>query len=141
MTHFAPFGVAPQLLLVLTVALAARHGAVWGMVAGFLWGLFLDVMSPRLFGANALVLTWIAYGTGSMRRQIDVAGLGPQTVVVFTTTWVYFLLLGALGLVFSKNLYWAGLPAFLLDPFYNAALAALVYALWAPSREHHRGSW
>ena len=138
MTHFSAFGLAPQLLLVLTVALAARYGALWGMSAGFFWGLFLDILGPRLFGANALALTWIAYGTGSVRRQIDVAGLGPQTVVVIAMTWAYFLVMGALGLVFSKTFYWVGWPAFLVDPFYNGLVTALVYAVWVPHREHRR---
>ncbi len=138
MTHFSIFGLAPQLLLVLTVALAARYGALWGMSAGFLWGLFLDLMSPRLFGANALAFTWIAWGTGSVRRQIDVAGLGPQAVVVVAMTWAYFLLLGVLGLIFSKSFFWVGLPAFCLDPFYNAVVTTVLFALWTPRWEHRR---
>jgi rod shape-determining protein MreD len=141
MTHFSIFGLAPQFLLVLTVAMASRHGAVWAMLYGFLWGLFLDVLSPRLFGANALALTLVAYGTGSVRRQIDVAGLAPQALVVFGVTWAYFLLLGVLGLVFTpghKSFDWVGWPAFLADPFLNILVTGLVYALWEPRREFHR---
>ncbi|MBI3551970.1 MAG: rod shape-determining protein MreD [Elusimicrobia bacterium] len=142
MTHFTLFGLAPQVLLVLTVALAARQGALAAMFCGFSWGLFLDIMSPRLFGANALALTLIAYGTGSVRRQIDMAGLAPQSLVVVSMTWAYFLLLGFLGLVFdpAKTFFWVGWPAFLIDPFYNCALTAAVFAAWLPPRwEHHRG--
>lgn len=134
-SHFALWGLSPQLLLVLTVAVAARQGPIRAMCLGFFWGLFLDVLQARLFGASAFALTLVGYGTGSVRRQIDVTGLAPQCVVVFFMTWAYFLLLGALGLVFMKEFLWIGWSQFLLDPFYNAVLAAAVSVAWGPGRE------
>ena len=133
--RFAFWGISPQLLLVLTVALAARLGPLWAMCLGFGWGLFLDVLSPRLFGANALVLTLLAYGTGSVRRQVDVSGLIPQCLVVFFMTWAYFLLLGLLGAAFIKRFLWAGWTPFLLDPFYNCLATIIVHALWSRRTE------
>jgi len=129
-SHFSLFGLAPQLLLVLTVGVAAREGPIPAMCLGFGWGLFLDVLSPRLFGANAFALTLVGYGTGSVRRQIDVTGLAPQCVVVLFMSWAYFLLLSLLGLVFARDFLWGGWPQFILDPFYNALLAALLFVLW-----------
>ena len=129
-SHFYLWGLSPQLLLVLTIALAARRGPIAAMGLGFLWGLFLDVLSARLFGANAFALTLVGYGTGSARRQIDVSGFAPQCVVVLIMTWGYFLLLGVLGFVFSKDFLWVGWPPFLLDPFYNVLVAAFLYAAW-----------
>ena len=67
-THFSLAGLAPQLLLILTVVVAARQGPVRAMCLGFGWGLFLDVLNPALFGANALALTLAGYGTGALRR-------------------------------------------------------------------------
>lgn len=124
---FALAGLAPQILLVLTVAIAARHGPIPAMCLGFAWGLFLDAMSAHLFGANALALAWVGYGTGSVRRQIDVTGLVPQCVVVFGMSWAYFLLTGLLGLVFMKTFLWVGWAAFLIDPLYNCLVTAGVF--------------
>lgn len=134
-THFALAGLAPQVLLVLTVVVAARQGPIRAMFLGFGWGLFLDVMSAHLFGANALALTLVGYGTGSVRRQIDVAGLGSQCIVVFFMTLAYFLLLGLLGLVFMRSFYWVGWPQFVFDPFYNCAVTVVLAALWQPRLE------
>lgn len=131
-SHGAIAGVAPQLLLVLTVAIAARFGALRAMFMGFLWGLFLDVMSARLVGANALALTLTAYGTGSMRRQVDLLGVGPLCLMVFSSTLVYFLTLGLLGLVFLKTFLWVGWASFIVDPFYNCLVALLLIVFWEP---------
>ena len=128
-SHFLVLGIAPQLLLVLTVALSARLGPVTGMCYGFAWGLFLDVMRAQLFGANALALTLVAYGTGSARRQIDMTGPGPQSVIVFFMTWAYFILTGLLGLIFMKTFLWVGWEVFLLNPFYNCLLVPVLYGL------------
>ncbi len=128
--HGAIAGAAPQLLLVLTVTIAARYGALRAMVLGFFWGLFLDVLSARLIGANALALTLIAYGTGSMRRQIDLLGLAPQCLMVFGITLGYFLFLGLVGLVFLKAFTWVGWIPFVVDPIYNCLVTLVVFVLW-----------
>jgi rod shape-determining protein MreD len=121
------WGLTPQLLLVLTVAMASRVGPNPGMCYGFLWGLFLDVLRPELFGGNAFALMLVGYGTGALRRQIDVLDLVSQNVIVFLMTWGYFLLYGLLGVVFppSKGFLWVGWPAFLFDPLYNCLIMPL----------------
>lgn len=137
-THFTVAGVAPQLLLVLTVVISARLGPVKGMFLGFGWGLFLDVLSAHLFGANALALTLAAYGAGMARRQLDVMGLAPQCMIVFFMTWGYFLTLGALGALFLKSFLWVGWPSFVVDPFYNCLVAVVAYPFWGSWLEPYR---
>lgn len=138
-TRFSVAGLAPQILLVLTVAVAARQGAMRAMTLGFFWGIFLDTLSPHLFGGNALLLTLVGYGTGSVRRQIDVAGLGPQCAVIFFMTLGYFVLLGVLGLIFMRHYLWVGWTNFLVLPFLNCLVAALLFAVWQPAYEQPRG--
>ena len=133
--RFAFWGISPQLLLVLTVALAARQGPLWGMGLGFGWGLFLDLLSPRLFGANALAFTLMAYGTGSVRRQVDVSGRVAQGLVAFFMTMAYFLFLGLLGAVFAKRFLWVGWAPFVLDPFYNCLVTVVAYEFWCRRAE------
>ncbi|MBI4376199.1 MAG: rod shape-determining protein MreD [Elusimicrobia bacterium] len=129
-THFTFSGIAPQLLLVLTLAIAARYGPIRAMCMGFGWGLFLDTMSAHLFGANALALTLAGYSTGSIRRWVDVAGLPSQCLLVFAMTWIYFLFLGVLGALFMKQFLWVGWLPFLADPLYNCLAAAAVSVSW-----------
>lgn len=118
-SSLAVWSLTPQVLLVLTMALAARVGPTEAMCYGFLWGLFLDILRPDLFGGNALVLVLAGYGTGVLRRQIDVTDPVSHCVVVCAMTCGCFLLYGLLGLVFAEGFLWPGWPAFLFDPLYN----------------------
>ena len=42
-SHFSYWGAAPQFLFALTILIAARRGPIAGMLAGFAWGIYLDV--------------------------------------------------------------------------------------------------
>lgn len=129
-THFAYWGAAPQFLLVLTVIIAARRGPVLGMLAGFGWGIYLDVARAELFGASALILTLAAYFVGLVRRQIDLRAAGPLAVMTFFFTWGGFVVLGLLGLAFTRSFEWSGWIAVLATPFLNVVTVTVAALLW-----------
>lgn len=133
-THFAYWGAAPQFLLVLTILIAARRGTVLGMLAGFGWGLYLDVARAELFGASALTLTLAAYFVGITRRQIDLGAVGPLAATTYLFTWAAFFGLGLLGLAFTKSFEWSGWIAVLVTPFLNAAAVTVAALLWDGGR-------
>jgi rod shape-determining protein MreD len=126
-THFPIAGLAPQVLLVLTVAVSTRAGAVAGQCYGFAWGLFLDILSAHVFGAHALGLTVIAYFTGGIRRQMDVGSAAPQLVLVALLTPIYFLYYGTAGWIFEHEFLWSGWLAFVVIPFYNCIVAPFAF--------------
>lgn len=129
-THFAYWGAAPQFLLVLTVIIAARRGPVLGMLAGFGWGIYLDVARAELFGASALILTLAAYFVGLVRRQIDLRAAGPLAVMTFFFTWGGFVVLGLIGLAFTRSFEWSGWIAVLATPFLNVVTVTVAALLW-----------
>ena len=128
-TYFTLWGLAPHLLLILTVAIAANGGPVPGQCYGFAWGLFLDAAGVHLFGANALVLTFAAYLVGMARRQMDVSSPLPQSMVVAAITLAHVLALAGLGLLFEGRTFWAGWASALFLPLVNAAAAPLLFPL------------
>ncbi|MDE1975819.1 MAG: rod shape-determining protein MreD [Elusimicrobia bacterium] len=132
-SHFAPYGLAPQLLLVLTVSEASRRGAPSAMALGFFWGLFLDSMGVRLFGANALALVLLAYAAGLVRHQMDSGEAAPQAVISIVASWGYFLFLGLVSWIFTQRFSWIGWTGFVVLPFYNGLLAAAL-AILRPRR-------
>ncbi|MFH1723403.1 MAG: rod shape-determining protein MreD [Elusimicrobiota bacterium] len=127
-TYFPLFGLAPQVLLILTIAVASSSGPVAGQCFGFAWGLFLDVLSAHVFGANALGLTLVGYFIGMLRRQMDVASAPSQIVFVMVLTPAYLLFLGFAGLVFERTFLWVGWKAFLADPLYNSLVCPFGFA-------------
>lgn len=134
-THFAYWGAAPQFLLVLTILLAARRGPILGMLAGFGWGLYLDVARAELFGASALTLTLAAYFVGVARRQIDLRAAGPLAAMTFLFTWAGFILLGLLGLTFTKSFEWSGWIAVTATPLLNVVAVTVAGLLWDAREE------
>ncbi|MBI5881616.1 MAG: rod shape-determining protein MreD [Elusimicrobia bacterium] len=129
-TYLSFWGVAPQLLLVLTFVVAARRGPVPAMSFGFAWGLVLDVYALHLMGAASLALTLSGYLAGNIRRQVDVSSLAPQSVILAAGTWGFFLFTGLLGLIFTKSFTWPGWGMFLLAPVLNCVLAPLLFWVW-----------
>ena len=129
-THLGYWGAAPQLLLALTVLIAARVGPVMAMLAGFGWGLYLDVARAELFGASALTLTLAGYCAGLARRQIDLRAPGPLAATVFLLTLLGFLFQGCLGLAFTKSFDWSGWIAMTFTPVLNAVAVIAASILW-----------
>lgn len=129
-THLSYWGAAPQFLLVLTILIAARRGPIPGMLAGFGWGLYLDVARAELFGASALALTLVAYFVGVARRQVDLRAAGPLAATTFLFTWAGFVWLGLLGLAFTKSFEWSNWVAILATPLLNAAAVTVAALLW-----------
>ncbi|MBI4425627.1 MAG: rod shape-determining protein MreD [Elusimicrobia bacterium] len=128
-TYFTFWGLAPQLLLILTVAIAATSGPVAGQCYGFAWGLVLDVAGVRLFGANALALTVSAYAVGNARRQMDVSSPLSQAMVVAAVSLCHLLSLAALGLLFEHQAFWSGWSTALVTPVVNCVAAPLLFPL------------
>jgi len=128
-THLSVFGLSPDLLLILTAAVAARSGATAGQGYGFLAGLFLDIASGHIFGAHALLLTITGYLIGRLRRQMDVTSGPSGAVIVAVLTPIYGLLYGLLGLLFEREFLSPGWTGFLIDPFYNLIVAPFVFEI------------
>jgi rod shape-determining protein MreD len=129
-THFAYWGAAPQFLLVLTLLLAARRGPVVAMLAGFGWGLFLDVSRAELFGASAFLLTGAGYVAGMVRKQIDLRAAGPLAACTFLVTLGVLFAHGVLGLVFTKSFENFAWQVWLFTPLMNGLLAGAGAGLW-----------
>ena len=126
-TYLSFWGLAPQVLLVLTVALASREGPVLAISFAFAWGLCNDVARIHLFGVEALLLTCVAYGVGLVRHQIDLSSLLPQVVLLAAISYVYFPASAAVGLVFEGHAFWAGWREFFLTPIFNCIVAPGVF--------------
>ena len=93
-----PGGAAPDLVLLVVVALAVNTGPLTGMLAGFAGGLALDVAPPggHLAGQYALVFCLAGYACGRIRSAITEAG-GEQTTVTALTVMAIGVAIGEVG--------------------------------------------
>lgn len=95
------FGGAPDLVLVLLVAVALMKGSTFGAVAGFWAGFLLDVALIETLGVTSLLLTllgfWIGrYGetTGRGRAHAPLLSVGVATVLYALGGLVLHFMLG-----------------------------------------------
>ncbi len=127
-SYFAVWGLVPHVLLVLTICVSVKSGSVVGQCYGFAWGLFLDVASAHVFGANALAFTLTGYMIGTLRKQMDVESLAPCLLFVLIWTPMYFVFYATAGWVFERVFLWAEWKKFFIEPFYNCLVAPFCLA-------------
>lgn len=129
-------GAAPELLLVVVVALALAAGPRTGALAGFGGGLLADLLSDHRLGRLALVLTVVGYlaGTAGGERSLRTA-LRPFVVVGASAVGAVLLFAGTGVLVgdprvtadaVSRALVGPVAYAWVVTPFVVPLVAALV---------------
>lgn len=81
-----PGGTAPDLVLLVTAAVALRAGPMTGMLAGFCGGLAVDIAPPaaHLAGEYALVFCLVGYACGRARNAVTYA-TGEQPLLTSLT--------------------------------------------------------
>lgn len=88
-------GITPDLLLVLCVWISIREGRFAGIIAGFLIGLTLDIVSFDLVGINAFTKTIAGFISGSFyqegKEQLILHGL-KFLLIVFISSFVHNLI-------------------------------------------------
>ncbi|MGE5508472.1 MAG: rod shape-determining protein MreD [Chitinophagales bacterium] len=127
------FGVAPNLILLLTSAVALYRGSEAGFAVGVVGGFILDAWRGQALGLFALASGLTGYLLGLMERRLFKDNLFVPLAAGFTGTLIFqavFLVVGSfLGLRFAL---WPALTRVALpEALYNALLAPLVFRLTA----------
>jgi len=141
-THLRIDGVAPDLGLVATLAVAYENGPDSGAVFGFVAGLAIDLFLTTPLGLSALSFAITGYAVGVL-----------QSGMVRTTPWLAPILggLGGLfgGLVFltagavvgeAGFLSFASLKTVLIAALYDAVVAPVVFPLVRRAAHRENGA-
>lgn len=94
---FSIKSITPDLILILVIAVAFRHGKIAGVVCGFLAGLFYDLFGTGLVGVSSLANSIAAFIAGAwsgehLQRRFGII-LGQLSVIVLAHDLVYFSIL------------------------------------------------
>lgn len=122
-------GAKPELLLLLTVALAMGEGPEVGLMAGFFMGMATDLVSDPPRGVTALVFALVGYAVGRIRSQFQAPGAMTPMWVVVVATFAGSLALAGMGFLFGQE-YAAPLRILrraALVSAYNALLTPFIY--------------
>lgn len=123
---FSPFGLRPDLLVVIAVYWALAAGPTMGTVSGFLIGLVADAELGRGLGPQAAVFSLAGFLVGRAGRELMRESLLPQAVLLFLTA----LVSGIVGTTMTSGggaLLGIGLLRILGQALYTALAGPLIY--------------
>jgi rod shape-determining protein MreD len=124
-------GVRPELLYLVTIAIALLEGPNEGATVGFVSGLSQDFLMNQPKGLTALTLTLLGYAVGMFRQFIVSPSPLVPTIVVGVGTAVgiafYEVVSVLLGNFHDEAAY--GVKVALLTATYNAVLTPILYPL------------
>jgi rod shape-determining protein MreD len=124
-------GIRPELLYLVTIAIALLEGPNEGATVGFVSGLSQDFLMNQPKGLTALTLTLLGYAVGMFRQFIVspsplvptiVVGVGTAAGIAF-----YEVVSVLLGNFHEEAAY--GVKVALLTATYNAVLTPILYPL------------
>ncbi len=122
-----PFGVAPDLVLLVTVATARRLPVEQALLTGFTAGLLTDLLGSAPLGLHAMSLVVVAFLVVRFRDRLE-AHVPTTAVGVAVLTLVGMGLVITVGTLFGEDPVAdvSLLRRMALMPVYNLILAALV---------------
>ena len=128
---FSPFGLTPDLMLLMVIAIGLLKGPVMGMGFGLVGGLLFDCQAGGIIGVHALADMLIGFACGLMEKTIFKDNLFIPLLAAWFSTLVQEILIGLILLAFR----WRVLLLYTLWRytiplmFYHALLAPAVYYL------------
>jgi len=124
-------GAKPQLLLVMTVALAMGEGPALGAGFGFTAGLATDLLTGLPVGLTAITYTIVGVVVGTTRAQVQTPSAWLPAAMEFAATFAGLLFYGGISLLLGVES--AGGSALvthaLLAACYSALLTPFLYPL------------
>ena len=124
-------GTKPQLLLLMTVALAMGEGPALGAGFGFTAGLATDLLTGLPAGLTAITYTIVGYAVGRTRAQVQTPTAWLPAAMEFAATLGGVLLYGGISLLVGQEA--TGGRALvvhaLLAACYSALLTPFLYPL------------
>lgn len=119
-------GTKPELILLITIALALGEGSAVGAVAGFVGGVATDLLLDLPAGLSALVFTGVGYAVGAAREHFQTPAAWVPMGIAGAATAAGVFAYGAVGILFGQETITGGALA------RHAGLAAGYNVLLAP---------
>lgn len=121
---FAPYGVYPNIILVVIVYLGLTRGPMAGQLLGFIFGLTWDMFSTDIFGARALMFTIVGYIAGRLSKDMHAYNAVAQIAVTFIASVIVWA--GLSTVYFAASDFGAAATYFNISPVYVYRVIILV---------------
>ena len=129
---YTPWGIKPDLLLVLIVVTSILEGPKTGLLIGIIGGLLQDIFLGNFISINTIIKGPLAFISGFLEGHFYKGNYLLAPVATFFASIVYYLLAIILSeeLIFSIN-YWVTIRSVILpSALYNAVLSIIIYIIF-----------
>jgi rod shape-determining protein MreD len=97
--HLSIMGVRPDVVLIVAALFGFAYGPQAGGLAGFLGGLFSDLLTGSAVGVGLLSKSAVGFFAGMVQRTIFVQSVALPMLAIFIATWIHeFIYVGFLFL-------------------------------------------
>ncbi|MBE7053254.1 MAG: rod shape-determining protein MreD [Ruminococcaceae bacterium] len=121
-------GVFPNLILVVAFTFPFFLQQFDAVVFGFVCGLLLDLLTGRIIGVNAILITYIALFVSFISKKYIYNTTINVFIVTFVMTILYqFIYVFLYYLIWKKGTIIGAVPKMLLEALYNSMIASLGY--------------
>jgi rod shape-determining protein MreD len=128
--HMSVAGCAPDLMVILLVALVLGRGPVLAVIIGFLLGFLQDLGNASFLGMNALAKSILAYGVSRVGGGLLPENVLYKGIIIFAACLVNDVIVLSITSSFSLGDVVVSFFRYsLLSALYSAVLGVVVYAL------------
>ncbi len=126
---FTPWGVKPDLVLVIIIVISILEGPKTGLLMGILGGMLQDIFLGEIISVNVIIKAPMAFLLGFLEEHLYKDNYFLAPVITFVASILHYLLMIVLSeeLIFNID-YWASFKTVILpSSLYNAVLGAVLY--------------
>ncbi|MCX7880065.1 MAG: rod shape-determining protein MreD [Ignavibacteria bacterium] len=127
------YNISPDLLILLVIWITLAEGKIFGLIAGFLIGLFFDFVSLNVLGVNAFTKTLVAfiagffYNEGEFNLMLKSNGI---FIITFIAVFVHNIFFYLLMVNLTKGNFWTSYFKYLVgSTFYTFVFSLLTFFL------------
>lgn len=103
LSEIIPFGIVPDVALIILIAASWKYGSLSGEISGFFIGLGFDAMSLAPLGFHTFLYTLLGYLFGRLKDNIAPGVVLLPVLIAFSGTLMKYILSFLMMLIFGLN--------------------------------------
>jgi rod shape-determining protein MreD len=128
--RFGIFGVFPNLIIILAFSNAMVSDSFSCAVYGFVCGLMLDLLSSKIIGLNAILVTYLSLVITVLKNKLVYLNSCTVFVSMFIMTVIYQSLFVILNYtIWNIGVFWESVGIILIEALLNSTIALIGYKL------------
>lgn len=129
LSNFTLLPCIPDFLLITLIFLSVNNGRLFGSIAGFIAGLFLDFLTASPFGFHCLYMTILGYVFGFLNKAINISGFFFPVLMGFSSSFLKGFILLLISILYPHISISDSIFSFrfLIEIVFNTVLTPFVY--------------